>query len=138
MWKGRVAENDSEALVIPNPITFTGAVTVGGITFNGVASKDANGAITIAPYTVKLIKASAGAYTIADPTTAQEGIRILITAQTAQAHTVSNTGGSGFNAGGASAIKATFGGAIGDCMEIVAINGKWNVVLLKNVTLGTA
>ena len=138
MWKGRVTENDSEAIVIPNPVTFTGAVSVGGVSFNALVSYDANAAIAIAPFAAKLTKSSAGAYTIADPSTAQEGTRILITAQTAQAHTVSNTGGSGFNAGGASTIKATFGGAIGDCMEIVAINGKWNVILLKNVSLGTA
>ncbi len=33
---------------------------------------------------------------------------------------------------------ATFGGAIGDSITLVAINGFWNVVSAKNVTLSDA
>jgi hypothetical protein len=101
-----------------------------------VTAASADGAITIADGIVKITKSSAAALTLADPSSGQEGTRILITAQTAQAHTVSNAAGSGFNAGGSASDVATFGGAIGDSIDIVAINAKWNVVSATNVTLG--
>lgn len=99
-----------------------------------VTAASADGAITIANGTVKVTKGSAAALTLAAPSTAQEGIRMLITAQTAHAHTVTVT--AGFNGGGTGADVATFGGAVGDCMEIIAINQKWNVISLRNVSLG--
>lgn len=95
----------------------------------------ANGALTIANGTHNITKsASAGVMTLAAPSAGEEGIRMLITTETAQAHTVTVT--AGFNGAGSGADVATFGGAIGDCMEIIAINGKWNVISLRNVTLG--
>jgi hypothetical protein len=101
-----------------------------------VTAASGDGAITIADGTVNITKSSAAALTLADPSSGQAGTRILITTQTAQAHTVSNAAGSGFNAGGSGSDVATFGGAIGDCFEVIAINTKWNVISLKNVTLG--
>ena len=95
----------------------------------------ANGALTIANGTHNITKsASAGVMTLAAPSAGEEGIRMLITTETAQAHTVTVT--AGFNGAGSGADVATFGGAVGDCMEIIAINGKWNVISLRNVTLG--
>lgn len=94
-----------------------------------------DGAITIAPRIAKITKGSAAALTLADPSAAQEGTQMIITAQTAFAHTVDNSAGSGFNAGGAASDIATFGGAIGDTFHIAAINTKWNVISLRNVTL---
>lgn len=95
-----------------------------------------DGAITIAPGVAHISKGSAAALTLADPAASDEGTVIIITAETAFAHTVSNAAGSGFNAGGAASDVATFGGAIGDSIVIIAINGKWNVLSLRNVTLG--
>ena len=97
-----------------------------------------DGAIAILPGIIKITKAGVAVLTLADPAVGDEGTRLLITSATANAHTVANTGGSGFNAGGAGAIKATFGGAIGDSLELVAIGAKWNVVVAKNVTFGVA
>lgn len=85
---------------------------------------------------VKLSAGSGIALTLADPTAAQEGQEMLIQAEAAQAYTVSNAAGSGFNAGGAGTDVATFGGAIGDNFHIKAVGTKWNVILLRNVTLG--
>lgn len=94
----------------------------------------ADGAITIAAGVVILNKGSALAATLAAPPTGMPGARLTIIAKTAQAHTVTYT--TGFNAGGSTLDVATFGGAIGDNMEIVAVNNTWYVVDLRNVTLG--
>lgn len=99
-----------------------------------VTAYASDGALTIADGVAKLTKATAGAYTIADPTAAQEGTVMIITSQTAAAHTVTYST-TGFNGAGTSGDVATFGGAIGDCLVIVAINAKWNVISAKNVTL---
>lgn len=98
----------------------------------------ADGAITLPnkDTTIFITKATAAALTLADPTVTMNGIKVLVQAQTAAAHTVSNSAGSGYNGSGASADIATYGGGIGDSMYIVADNGKWNTVVLKNVTLG--
>ena len=125
---------------------LTGAVT-GNVTGNasGYAGglKDAvtdiavNGAIAAKTGTVTMSKAGVLAATLADPATpADDGKRLTIIATTANAHTVSNAAGSGFNAGGAGSDVATFGGAIGDCLELIALGGKWLVTSMKNVTLG--
>lgn len=98
-----------------------------------VTAYAANGALTISHGTHKLTKAGVNAMTLASPVAGDEGIRMLITAQTANAHTV--TCAAGFNNAGAGGDVATFGGAVGDCMEVVAINAIWNVISLKNVTL---
>lgn len=79
---------------------------------------------------------SIAALTLADPAAAQEGCILVINTETALAHTVSNAAGSGFNGGGAAADVGTFGGAIGDGFVLVALNLKWNVIVLRNVTLG--
>ena len=95
---------------------------------------DDDGAIAYIAGTVVLTKGTAQAMTLADPATSINGARLLITSHTAAAHTVTNT--TGFNSTSTSGDVATFGGAIGDCMEIVAVDGIWQVVSLRNVTLG--
>lgn len=92
-------------------------------------------AITIKNGFCQLNKAGAIAATIADPLLTDEGNVITITSKTAQAHTVDNSAGSGFNGWGASYDIGTFGGAIHDGMTIKAIGGKWYVVNKTNVTL---
>lgn len=104
--------------------------------FNGVAAP-----ITVKEGTALLTKGSAGAYTLAAPTAGlpaaggDDGKVLRLIAATAQAHTVTNAA-PGFNNGGGASDVATFGGAIGDSMEVVAYNGEWLVLGLRNVTLG--
>lgn len=95
-----------------------------------------SGAIAVPdkPALIELSKAGAAVMTLADPSKAQDGLRLLIMSSTAQAHTVTNT--TGFNGGSTASDVATFGGAIGDNFEIVAMSGIWNVKYLRNVTLG--
>lgn len=100
----------------------------------------ADGAISVASLgrmnVVEITKGTAASVTIANPAAADEGKVVIINSQTAAAHTVSNAAGAGFNGGGAATDVGTFGGAIGDGFVIVAVNQKWNVVVLRNVTLG--
>jgi len=95
----------------------------------------ANGAITIAPSVVVITKATVCALTLGTPTTAQNGTIIRIVSATAAAHTVT-AATIGFNASDAAKDVATFGGAIGDGMTVVAYGGEWLVLDSVNVTLG--
>jgi hypothetical protein len=70
---------------------------------------------------------------LANPLSHEEGIVMHIRAQTAFAHQVSVTGG--YAGAGAGADFAIFGGAIGDGLEIIAVNGLWHITALRNVTL---
>jgi len=100
-----------------------------------VASAD--GAITIKEGTIIISKAGVAALTLADPTaTADDGKKLTIISVTANAHTVSNAAGSGFNGGGAASDVGTFGGAKGDNFQVIAYQGVWYVNYLRNVTLG--
>lgn len=83
---------------------------------------------------VDLISGAASAMTLASPTSAQEGQEMVIMAKDAQAYTVTCT--AGFNGGTTTTDVATFGGAIGDNFHIKAVNLIWNVLYLRNVTLG--
>lgn len=95
-----------------------------------------SGAVVIKPSTVIITKAGVAALTIADPTTGvHDGLEMTFISATAQAHTLDNSAGSGFNAGGGSADVGTFGGAKGDGLTIVAYGGDWFVKSKTNVTL---
>lgn len=98
-------------------------------------SVGASGAVVIKPSTVLITKAGVAALTIADPATNQDGLEMQFISTTAQAHTLDNSAGSGFNAGGAASDVGTFGGAKGDNIRIVAAGGKWLVLNKTNVTL---
>lgn len=95
----------------------------------------ANGAITSKMGLVLLNKAGVLAATLASPTAGDDDGKVIhIVAMQAQANTVTLT--AGFNGGSTASDVATFGGAIGDGMTIVAYNGVWYVLNLVNVTLG--
>ncbi len=99
-----------------------------------VASAD--GAITIKDGTVIITKAGVAVLTLADPVATVDDYKTLrIVSATANAHTVSNAAGSGFNAGGAGSDVGTFGGAKGDNLVVMAYQGDWYVVSKVNVTL---
>lgn len=95
-----------------------------------------SGAITIKSGVVILNKAGVIAATLADPTaTTDDGKVLRIYSITAQAHTVDNSAGSGYNGGGAGADVGTFGGAIADHFTLLAWQGVWYVLDNVNVTL---
>jgi hypothetical protein len=93
----------------------------------------AAGAILVKEGLHVLNTGAASAMTLAAPTAAQDGMKLRIVAATAHAYTVTYT--TGFNGGGAGVDEATFGGAIGDNMEIVAVKGTWYVLSTRNVTV---
>ncbi len=93
-----------------------------------------DGAITIADGVVFVTKAAGAAITIADPPAGMDGAILTIISTTAAAHTVTYT--AGFAASETSGDVATFGGAAGDNMTIVACDGVWYATNLTNVTLG--
>jgi len=89
----------------------------------------ASGALTVAPG-LHILKGPSGSVTmtLAAPTAAQNGIRMTITAATAQAYTVTCTPNTaGFGAGGGSLDVGTYN-AIGDTLVIQAVNGVWNII----------
>ena len=107
-------------------------------TANPVLAVSADGAITIPSVntTYFCTKAGVAAMTITNPTsTTHDGLRLTFVATTAQANTLSNAAGAGFNDNGAASDLATFGGAKGDNIVIEAYQGKWYVVSTRNVTL---
>jgi hypothetical protein len=93
----------------------------------------ANGAITVQGGIHLLTKAGVNAMTLAAPSAAQEGMRLVIIAGTANAHTLTYT--TGFGAGGAGLDVGTFGGAVGDAIVLLAINETWYVESTRNVTI---
>lgn len=113
--------------------------TTGGLSLAGKQAEfiyTANGALTVASGVHFLNKAgSAAVMTLAAPVAADDdGLTMIIMAQTAFAHTVTNTS-PGFNNGGAASDVGTYGGAVGDNFVIIARNGIWHVQSLRNVTL---
>ncbi len=135
-------DGTNRAIVLPSgaTLTLTGTVAGGVSTVSAVTAVTADGAITIsaASKTYYITKAGVAAMTIADPTaTTHDGTRLTFMATTANAHTLSNVGGSGFfSSGGGSKDLATFGGAIGDTITIEAYQGKWYIISSLNITLG--
>lgn len=98
----------------------------------------ANGAIAVptANTTYFITKAGVAALTLVDPTaTTHDGVTLTFISTTANAHTLDNSAGSGFNAAGAAGDIGTFGGAKGDNITIKAYQGKWYVDRKTNVTL---
>lgn len=122
------------SVAVTGAASITGAASVGGLKLP-VELGAANGAIASTSGVVMLTKAGVAAMTLAAPTAGTDDGKVLhIVAATANAHTVTHT--AGFGAGGALLDVATFGGAVGDNMTIVAYGGKWYVLNLLNVTLG--
>lgn len=100
--------------------------------FNIPTALSASGAISRKRGTCIITKAGVAVLTLAMPTaTTDDGCRLLVQSNTANAHTIAVTS---FNSDTDSNL-ATFGGAIGDCIELMAWQGKWNVVATRNVVL---
>lgn len=105
---------------------------------NKIVNVTADGAISVPSGNTSymITKAGVAAMTIVNPTaTTHDGLRLTFMATTANAHTLSNAAGAGFNDGGAASDIGTYGGAKGDNIVIEAYQGKWYVVSKVNVTL---
>lgn len=86
----------------------------------------ADGAITITEGVVTLSKGAALLATLGSPTAGvDDHKRLTIIALTAQAHTVTSVAG---------ALVATYSGAIGATLDLIAYNGRWEIVGSHNVT----
>jgi hypothetical protein len=107
---------------VPIPYSTPAVVYYGAAGAIGLPDKDAN---------VFLVAASAAAMTLVAPGTDRDGLTLTIQAAAAQAYTVTTPTATGFkNTTG----TATFGGAIGDNMVIMASKGLWLPVSTINVT----
>lgn len=102
-----------------------------------VTAYAADGAIAFTnPQNVaKLTKGSAGAYTLAAPTAAQEGYRLLILCQSAYAHVVTATNLLDDGVTGGAKDTATFGAFVGSSLNLIAVNLKWHVVGINVCTI---
>ena len=76
----------------------------------------------------KLTKGSAGAYTLAAPTSAQEGYRLTILCQSAYAHVVTATNLLDDGVTGGAKDTGTFAAFVGSSLDLIAINLKWHVI----------
>lgn len=85
----------------------------------------ASGAINVYPGKHIILGGAARAMTLALPSLDQDGMELVIVAGSAQAHTVTSTGG--FNAGGTASDVATCQAAIGETLHLVASGGYWCV-----------
>lgn len=93
-----------------------------------------NGAINIKDGVVTLNKDGILAATLANPiATTDDFKRLRIIAATANAHTVTVTGG--FGGGGSGEDIATFSGVIGDTLSLIAYQGKWYITGTHQVTI---
>ncbi len=126
------AQAGARTYTLTDPVASTASINP-----SAIAAASADGAIAIKNGFVPITKsASPAVLTLAAPTaTTHDGMRIMLVSTTAKAHTVTQAS-DGFNGGGGGADTATFGGAIGDGMTIVAYQGIWYVVSSVNVTLG--
>ena len=96
----------------------------------------ADGAITVKNGVCKIAKTVAGAVaaTLANPTDVTDDFkRLVIISNQAQANTVTVTGG--FGNGGEGEDVATFSGAIGDCLSLIAHGGKWYITGTHQCTI---
>lgn len=131
---------DLANVTVSGTLDVTGATTVSGaiIAKTPVTALSTDGAVTIpdGDTTFAITKAGVCALTLADPTAGDDdGLILRFVSTTANAHTLSNASGSGFNGGGAGGDVGTFGVAIGDGIQIVAYQGVWYVLNSINVTL---
>lgn len=114
------------------------AAKLGVIQKPTITAYASDGAISFAnPFNIaKLTKSgSAGAYTLAAPTSAQEGYRLLILCQSAQAHVITATDLLDDGVTGGAKDTATFAAFVGSTLDLIAINSKWHVVGKNLVTI---
>lgn len=95
-----------------------------------------DGAIAIDPALLHVLTSTdAGAYTLAAPSAAQEGVRLVITNGTAFAHVLTATNLLEDGVTGGAKDTATFGAFVGASLELMAYNLKWMVISKNVVTI---
>lgn len=99
---------------------------------DGGTTYTVSGAITIQPGVQFLGSGGALSMTLANPTTEQNGMIMILKASTAQAHVVTYT--AGFDGRGASTDVATWTAAIGNHITVIAVSGIWWIVSISGVT----
>lgn len=95
----------------------------------------ASGIIPPAAGCALITKATAASMTLAAPTIAQNGDILVITSQTAAAHTVTAVGLLGDGVSGSPHGTATYAAFIGASMTLMAANLVWNVIATTGVTI---
>ena len=135
-----MATTNLDALSLAGALSVTGALSVGGSTVTTTPlvfqtqAMTADGAITIKNGVVTLDKAGVLAATLANPTaTTDDYKRLTILALQAQANTVTVTGG--FGNGSTGEDVATFSGAIGDNLNLMAYQGYWYITGVHQITV---
>lgn len=97
-------------------------------------SYSVDGAVTIAPGLHKIYKAGVCALTLAAPSAAYDDLELTFVSRYAAAHTITYT--AGFAGNTTSSDVLTFGGAVGDSVTLVAVDGVWAIKAAYNVTAG--
>lgn len=124
--------NDSVRLIAYNSLWYISGKGDGA--FDLTQNYTSSGALNPIYELHSIDVAGVGAMTLAAATASLEGRRMAIVTTTGNAHTVTYT--PGFGGLSTSGDVATFGGAVGDSMTIVCIDGVWHIESLNNVTLG--
>lgn len=88
-----------------------------------------NGAITVGPGLHRLVKGSAASMTLRAPRADEEGVTFTLIAASAYAHAIKLDSG---NFNGTSDPEIVLNGAIGDCVELIAVGGSWCLGITKN------
>ena len=111
------------------------SLVIGGFDYtNEVEALTADNPISIKQGMVTLTKTSPLLATLANPTaTDDDHKRLTIVSMSAQAHTVTCTGG--FGKAGTGEDVATFTAAIGACLDLVAFQGYWYVAGQHLITI---
>lgn len=108
---------------------------IGGEVSNPHTVMAADGAVPVKSGYVFITKAGVCAMTITDPVSGvDDGKRLVLISETANAHTLTRAT-TGFNDGGGGGDLATWGGAKGDGMALVARAGKWWTEYTRNVVI---
>lgn len=117
-----INEVEGNTAGVPNEALNLSAIEAAFVALYAIVDYIVSAAITQKEGTVTLGSAGALAMTLADPATpADDGKKLSIVAKTAHAHVVTIAGGL---AGGTN-NTVTLGGAVGDTIELQAIEGKW-------------
>jgi len=94
-----------------------------------------DGAITKMSHTAVLTKGSVGAYTLAGPSTTEEGMTITITSKTAHAHVVTATNLIHDGVTGGAKDTMTFAAFLGASITLRAVGLFWHVIANNNVAV---
>jgi hypothetical protein len=117
--------------------SIAGLTTTGAILSQKIMAYSADGAIAVESGVAIITKAGVGAMTLALPTaTTHDGLTLIITTSTANAHVITCT--NGFNAGetGAPFNKVTLAAFPGSSATLVAYQALWYVVSDQVATVG--